>query len=506
MFIILYRIQAEILSRNPLQVFIAEKEVLNVSSINNNTENTTANNNTNTNHNTSNGNGNTSTTTTDTNTNDTTTTNTTINDTSNTTTTNDTTTNDTTNDTNTTTPTTSNTTNTKNFYSTQNFPITTTNEFQIILDQYIIRIRQFLHTTIIQNKTIGRIVIPDLSDLLLIFHSKFYYSHTSSSNNSVEGLINLLMKFLLKIKQMIRNYRICIILGVHSSFLPSSTSTTGPLNNSYSLGNQSNNTNNISCFLTPLVAIIDNYFFIDSFIGKSHIIPYEFRDFQGFFYIYKLACQGSLSSFRPLQNKYGLKRDHRKLHIEPLHLPPEDNRATATSVQQDITNMNKLNSKTTVVSASESLPQQQPSQSFSINRVKGNIEYENMTMIGNNNSNNIGNNNRYNSNTNINSTSSRIVSNDIYNTSSNTTTTMLTDTTSTTNTTTNNNTNTDPDPVTRISRLAAKFAQSASHVPKGSSISISHISHQHKNRLINASDNLCTPGNNTNNNDGRLDF
>lgn len=32
--------------------------------------------------------------------------------------------------------------------------------------------------------------------------------------------------------------------------------------------------------------------------------------------------------YRPSAAKYGLKRDRRKLHVEPLHLPPEDSRAS----------------------------------------------------------------------------------------------------------------------------------------------------------------------------------
>ena len=32
--------------------------------------------------------------------------------------------------------------------------------------------------------------------------------------------------------------------------------------------------------------------------------------------------------------RYGLKRDRRKLHIEPLHLPPEESRATVLTTAE----------------------------------------------------------------------------------------------------------------------------------------------------------------------------
>ena len=66
--------------------------------------------------------------------------------------------------------------------------------------------------------------------------------------------------------------------------------------------------------------------------------PSEFSDLAGIFSIRKIALQ-SLSHFadsttnrRPPANRYGLKRDRRKLHIRMLHLPPEDFSAGGSSV------------------------------------------------------------------------------------------------------------------------------------------------------------------------------
>lgn len=53
-------------------------------------------------------------------------------------------------------------------------------------------------------------------------------------------------------------------------------------------------------------------------------MPVEFRDFLGFFLVHKVQQVGQLASTRPTYERYGIKRDRRKLYIEPLHLPPED--------------------------------------------------------------------------------------------------------------------------------------------------------------------------------------
>ena len=66
--------------------------------------------------------------------------------------------------------------------------------------------------------------------------------------------------------------------------------------------------------------------------------PSEFSDLAGILSIRKVALQ-ALSHFsdtttnrRPPANRYGMKRDRRKMHIRMLHLPPEDFSAGGSSV------------------------------------------------------------------------------------------------------------------------------------------------------------------------------
>ena len=63
---------------------------------------------------------------------------------------------------------------------------------------------------------------------------------------------------------------------------------------------------------------------LDSLAGKYQLVAREFGEFLGFLSINKIQHTGQLASIRPLYARYGLKRDRRKLYIEPLHLPPEE--------------------------------------------------------------------------------------------------------------------------------------------------------------------------------------
>ena len=81
--------------------------------------------------------------------------------------------------------------------------------------------------------------------------------------------------------------------------------------------------------------MMDAHVSIESFAGRRGAVPAEFRAFLGFLHLHQLSATGSLAPHRPPECRLGVKRDRRKLHLEPLHLPPEDNRATQSAVQAD---------------------------------------------------------------------------------------------------------------------------------------------------------------------------
>jgi PAXNEB protein len=115
----------------------------------------------------------------------------------------------------------------------------------------------------------------------------------------------LIVQFLLGIKQLIRNYHATVAFT-----LPPHACS--------------------SALVQRLKWISDTVLSVESFAGREQSVPYEFKEFCGLLTIERLQQEGSIASFRPPGSRFGIKRDSRKLHIEPLHLPPEETR-TGTS-------------------------------------------------------------------------------------------------------------------------------------------------------------------------------
>ena len=84
----------------------------------------------------------------------------------------------------------------------------------------------------------------------------------------------------------------------------------------------------LPCWTRGLDSLADTVLQVDSFAGREGSVPIEFRFFCGFFLVHKLQQLGSVTPHRPSACRYGLKRDRRKLRVEPLHLPPEESRAS----------------------------------------------------------------------------------------------------------------------------------------------------------------------------------
>lgn len=104
----------------------------------------------------------------------------------------------------------------------------------------------------------------------------------------------------------------------------------------YITSNPSSN-NNLSS-LVSLRRTCDAVFTCEGFAAMTTPVPPEFSDLAGIFTIHKMALQ-SLHHFadssmkkRPPANRYGMKRDRRKVHLRMLHLPPEDFSAGGSSV------------------------------------------------------------------------------------------------------------------------------------------------------------------------------
>jgi hypothetical protein len=90
--------------------------------------------------------------------------------------------------------------------------------------------------------------------------------------------------------------------------------------------------------LVSLRRTCDAVFTCEGFSAMVSPPPPEFSDLAGILFLRKIALQGlshfsdTTTSRRPPANRYGMKRDRRKMTIRMLHLPPEDFSAGGGSV------------------------------------------------------------------------------------------------------------------------------------------------------------------------------
>jgi hypothetical protein len=186
-------------------------------------------------------------------------------------------------------------------------------DFETILDAIYFKIRSFLNNPQIESKNfVYKIFLPNFHQIIARYSNK--------NNISVDYVHN--SKFFLKLKHLIRDKNCILAVSVAPNSIPTN------MCNKY-------------------FQFADNFVSIDSFTSRLHTIPYEFKDFSGFLNVLKIQQQFCIAPFRPRYDRYGLKRDRRKLHIEPLHLPPEESRATSSAASTSTSNLN-LNNKANV--------------------------------------------------------------------------------------------------------------------------------------------------------------
>jgi hypothetical protein len=140
--------------------------------------------------------------------------------------------------------------------------------------------------------SVSRIFIPHLCNLA----AKFGFRDEN---------VRQIVQFILGIRQLVRDQHATVAFSLSPDSCP-------------------------SVLTSRLKWAVDTVVSVDSFAGREQFVPYEFKEFCGLLTIGRLQQVGSMASFRPPGSKFGLKRDSRKLHIEPLHLPPEESR-TGTS-------------------------------------------------------------------------------------------------------------------------------------------------------------------------------
>ena len=106
-----------------------------------------------------------------------------------------------------------------------------------------------------------RIYIPHLCDII-------------NEREDRDDVNNSLSKFILKIKHFIRDKNVILIISLNKSIVP-------------------------DMLINKIIQMSDTVLNIDSFSGKTHSIPYEFKEFCGFLSIVKIQQLGLLAPFRP---------------------------------------------------------------------------------------------------------------------------------------------------------------------------------------------------------------
>jgi hypothetical protein len=146
------------------------------------------------------------------------------------------------------------------------------------------------------GRMVSRVVIAGLEQVL---------AQVASSTGSPVSSRSA-ARFVLQLKHIIRAHRVSLTVTLNTSAVSVETAV-------------------------RVRQIADTLLSVESFAGCAHSVPYEFKEFQGFLVVHKIQHYGSIAPFRPPGTRFGLKRDRRKLHIEPLHLPPEESRAFSTT-------------------------------------------------------------------------------------------------------------------------------------------------------------------------------
>ena len=164
----------------------------------------------------------------------------------------------------------------------------------------------------------GHIFIPRLDSF--INRHDGYSSNNSSSNNS-NNSSKAIAKMILILKNIIHGTKISLFISFQPHCIDSGSSgsgTTSIMSNTKLSG--------------IITALADTWLTVESFAGKESQVPSDFKLFCGYLHLRRIQQVYSIApSHRPSNCRFGIKRDRRKLHIESLHLPPEESRAMQSS-------------------------------------------------------------------------------------------------------------------------------------------------------------------------------
>lgn len=169
-------------------------------------------------------------------------------------------------------------------------------KFTAVLQGYFSTISQFLTN----HPGVSRIYLYDLHQIILMYGMAQGVSSTYIHKTITD--------FVLKVKMRVRQCKCSVVINYVQDILSTRLQKT-----------------------QDIAKMAHSALIIETFAGNMDNIPTEFNEFCGFLVVSHLHHLGTLMPYQPAYHRYGLKRDRRKLHIEPLHLPPEESRAFGAS-------------------------------------------------------------------------------------------------------------------------------------------------------------------------------
>ena len=156
----------------------------------------------------------------------------------------------------------------------------------------------------------------------IFLHGLHHVLSTGGQDMTAAALRRSAEKLILSLRAAVRSTRITLTISALPEALPGSSGVAITLASNSTDGGIS-----ATSPLTPYIALVDTALTVDTFAGRNSLVPYEFKDFCGFLVVERIQHFGTLVGHRPIALRYGLKRDRRKLHVDRLHLPPEESRA-----------------------------------------------------------------------------------------------------------------------------------------------------------------------------------
>ena len=144
------------------------------------------------------------------------------------------------------------------------------------LEKILTKIKSFLITSFrLKPHTVCRIFLSSFHEIINSLERQL------TVNNYAEDLKTIGM-FIIRLKRIIRDRRAAVVISLNPTMMN-------------------------ACDNLVLEQSVDTVLSVESFAGKAHVVPYEFREYLGFFIVKKLQQVGMLAPYQPTRGtRFGI--------------------------------------------------------------------------------------------------------------------------------------------------------------------------------------------------------